>query len=151
MWEIAVTTASKSATPFSGQSAIVRMLRFAIPIMICAEVSSNSNIGISTVKTRMEHYQSNISPKIGKIRFRKNASPTIIANRVPKLWDLQRKLSVQEALRLQGFSDNFKFDVSNAQAYKQLGNSVTVPVIEAVLEQLAVIERLVTNGSNYTW
>ena len=63
-------------------------------------------------------------------------SPTIIANRVPKLWDLQRKLSVQEALRLQGFSDNFKFDVSNAQAYKQLGNSVTVPVIEAVLEQL---------------
>lgn len=63
-------------------------------------------------------------------------SPTIIANRVPKLWDLQRKLSVQEALRLQGFSDDFKFDVSNAQAYKQLGNSVTVSVIQAVLEQL---------------
>lgn len=63
-------------------------------------------------------------------------SPTIIANRVPKLWDLERKLSVREALRLQGFDDNFKFDVSNAQAYKQLGNSVTVSVIQTILKKL---------------
>lgn len=63
-------------------------------------------------------------------------APTIIANRVPKLWDIQRKLSVLESLRLQGFNDNFKFNVSNAQAYKQLGNSVTVPVIQAILNNL---------------
>lgn len=61
-------------------------------------------------------------------------SPTIIANRVPKLWDIGRKLSVLESLRLQGFDDDFKFNVSNAQAYKQLGNSVTVPVIQAILK-----------------
>lgn len=63
-------------------------------------------------------------------------SPTIIANRVPKLWDIQRKLSVIESLRLQGFDDSFRFNVSNAQAYKQIGNSVTVPVIQAILESL---------------
>lgn len=63
-------------------------------------------------------------------------SPTIIANRVPKLWDIQRKLSVREASRLQGFDDDFEFDVSNTQAYKQLGNSVTVPVIQAILASL---------------
>lgn len=67
-------------------------------------------------------------------------SPTIIANRVPKLWDIARKLSVSEASRLQGFPDSFDFEVSNAQAYKQLGNSVTVPVIEALVEKIKEIE-----------
>lgn len=63
-------------------------------------------------------------------------SPTIIANRVPKLWDIQRKLSVRESARLQGFPENFEFNVSNAQAYKQLGNSVTVSVINAIIKNL---------------
>jgi DNA (cytosine-5)-methyltransferase 1 len=65
-------------------------------------------------------------------------SPTIIAGRVPKLWDLQRKLSVLEATRLQGFPDSFKFPVSDAQAYKQLGNSVSVPVIEAIMRKMVL-------------
>lgn len=65
-------------------------------------------------------------------------SPTIIAGRVPKLWDLQRKLSVLEATRLQGFPDTFKFPVSDAQAYKQLGNSVSVPVIESILRKMVL-------------
>lgn len=61
---------------------------------------------------------------------------TIIANRTPKLWDIKRKLSVREAARLQGFPDNFVFPVSNNQAYKQLGNSVVVPVIKAIGEKM---------------
>lgn len=68
-------------------------------------------------------------------------SPTIIANRTPKLWDIKRKLSVKESLRLQGFSDAFEFPISNAQAYKQLGNSVTVPVIEEIVKSLGEILR----------
>lgn len=63
-------------------------------------------------------------------------APTIIANRTPKMWDLRRKLSVKESCRLQGYPDVFKFDVSNAQAYKQLGNSVTVPVIESIVKSI---------------
>lgn len=64
-------------------------------------------------------------------------APTIIANRTPKLWDIKRKLSVVESLRLQGFPENFIFSVSNAQAYKQLGNSVTVPVIEEIINAIS--------------
>jgi DNA (cytosine-5)-methyltransferase 1 len=63
-------------------------------------------------------------------------APTIIANRVPKLWDIKRKLSVREAARLQGFPEEFIFNVSSAQAYKQLGNSVTVNVFTAIINNL---------------
>ena len=61
---------------------------------------------------------------------------TIIANRTPKLWDIRRKLSVLEAQRLQGFPDNFVFPVSNAQAYHQLGNSVSVPIIKLIMKDM---------------
>lgn len=63
-------------------------------------------------------------------------APTIIAGRVPKLWDIRRKLSVLEAKRLQGFPDDFLMPVSDNQAYKQLGNSVSVPVVEAILKAM---------------
>lgn len=63
-------------------------------------------------------------------------APTIIAGRTPKLWDIDRKLSVLEAKRLQGFPDDFKFTVSDNQAYKQLGNSVSVPVIEKIAQNM---------------
>lgn len=61
---------------------------------------------------------------------------TIIANRTPKLWDIRRKLSVLESKRLQGFPDDFIFPVSDAQAYKQLGNSVSVPIIRMIMENM---------------
>lgn len=60
-------------------------------------------------------------------------APAIIANRMPKMWDLKRKLSVEECKLLQGFPKDFVFPVSNAQAYKQIGNSVTINVIEEII------------------
>lgn len=63
-------------------------------------------------------------------------APTIIAGRTPKLWDIGRKLSVLESKRLQGFPDDFIFTVSDNQAYKQLGNSVSVPVIDAIVKAM---------------
>ena len=61
---------------------------------------------------------------------------TIIANRTPKLWDIERKLSVRESARLQGFPDDFKIPVSDAQAYKQFGNSVSVPVLIEIVKNI---------------
>lgn len=61
---------------------------------------------------------------------------TIIANRTPKLWDIRRKLSVLESQRLQGFPDEFKFPVSDAQAYHQLGNSVSVPIVKMIMRNM---------------
>ena len=43
-----------------------------------------------------------------------------------------RKLTPRECARLQGFDDTFVIPVSDAQAYKQFGNAVTVNVSEAV-------------------
>lgn len=43
-----------------------------------------------------------------------------------------RRLTPRECARLMGFPDAFKFPVSDTQAYRQLGNSVVVPVIREV-------------------
>ena len=47
-----------------------------------------------------------------------------------------RKLTPKEARKLQGFPDNYKITVSDTQAYKQFGNSVAVPVIEAIAKEI---------------
>lgn len=47
-----------------------------------------------------------------------------------------RRLTPRECARLQGFPDNYKIPVSDNQAYKQFGNSVTVPLIQAVGKEI---------------
>lgn len=47
-----------------------------------------------------------------------------------------RKMTPREWARLQGFPDNYKIVVSDAQAYKQFGNSVAVPAIQATAKQI---------------
>lgn len=47
-----------------------------------------------------------------------------------------RPLSVLERTRLQGFPDSFQFPVSKSQAMKQLGNSMTVNVVEHAVRVL---------------
>ena len=59
-------------------------------------------------------------------------------------WDSYRvdgkivRIGEKEGLKMQGFPEWFEFpnDLSNAQAMKQLGNSVAVPAIQAVAEQI---------------
>lgn len=46
-----------------------------------------------------------------------------------------RKMTPREWARLQGFPDNFKIVVADASAYKQFGNSVAVPAIQATAKQ----------------
>lgn len=43
-----------------------------------------------------------------------------------------RKMTPREWARLQGFPDSYKLELSDVHLYKQFGNSVTVPVIEAI-------------------
>lgn len=47
-----------------------------------------------------------------------------------------RKLTPREAARLQGFPEEFVIPVSDTQAYKEFGNSVAVPVIHAIAEEI---------------
>lgn len=48
-----------------------------------------------------------------------------------------RFLTPREWARLQGFHDSFMFPVSDTQAYKQIGNSVAIPVVESVAKHMA--------------
>ena len=47
-----------------------------------------------------------------------------------------RMITPNEARKLQGFPEGFQIPVSNVQAYKQFGNSVSVPVIRAIAKQI---------------
>ena len=47
-----------------------------------------------------------------------------------------RTLTPREAARLQGFPEDFKIPVSNAQAYKQFGNSVPVTLVREIAGEM---------------
>jgi DNA (cytosine-5)-methyltransferase 1 len=50
-----------------------------------------------------------------------------------------RKMTPREWARLQGYPDSFKLPLSDVHLYKQLGNSVSVPVIRAIAEKVKII------------
>ena len=53
-----------------------------------------------------------------------------------------RKLTPRECARLQGYPEDFIVDaVSDVQAYKQFGNSVSVPVIHAIASEMLKFDR----------
>lgn len=47
-----------------------------------------------------------------------------------------RKMTPREWARLQGFPDSYLLPLSDVHLYKQFGNSVTVPVIRAIAEEI---------------
>lgn len=69
-------------------------------------------------------------------------SPTLTAkmgtggNNVPVLVSQWRKLTTKECLLIQGFPDNFKIEPNKAQSYKQIGNSVSVPVVKSLANEI---------------
>ena len=51
-----------------------------------------------------------------------------------------RRMTPREWARLQGFPDDFIIEVSDASAYKQFGNSVAIPAIQATA--MEIIKRI---------
>lgn len=47
-----------------------------------------------------------------------------------------RRMTPREWARLQGFPEDFKIGVSDARAYKQFGNSVAIPAIQATAKKI---------------
>ncbi|NQU86591.1 MAG: DNA (cytosine-5-)-methyltransferase [Mariniphaga sp.] len=59
---------------------------------------------------------------------------------VPQAGQNPRRLTPKECAALQGYDNTkFKIPVSDNQAYKQFGNSVVVPLMEAVAKQIAKV------------
>ncbi len=54
-----------------------------------------------------------------------------------------RRMTPREWARLQGFPDTFKIVVADASAYKQFGNSVAVPAIQATAEKELQLLKLI--------
>jgi DNA (cytosine-5)-methyltransferase 1 len=75
-----------------------------------------------------------------------NLCPTLTANmgtgghNVPLIIDSKdiRKLTPRECARFQGYDDTFVLpkQLANSALYKQIGNSVTVPVIESIAKEI---------------
>ncbi len=82
----------------------------------------------------------------GLRKVKNNLCPTLTAtmgikkNRVPVVKDNYsiRKLTIKECLEFQGFPKEFKFpsSIKIEDAYKQIGNSVCVPVIKRIAEEI---------------
>lgn len=101
---------------------------------------------ISRMKDRMAIYRLTDT----EVRWTKNRMcPTLTANmgthkdRVHVVWDNYgvRKLTLRECLDFQGFPKEFYFPktITINDAYKQIGNTVPVPVIKRLAEAIKVI------------
>lgn len=65
-------------------------------------------------------------------RYYKDGSEILI----PQQGGNPRRLTPRECARLMGYPESFKIVCSDTKAYKQFGNSVVVPVVEAVAAQI---------------
>ena len=68
-------------------------------------------------------------------RYHKDGSEILI----PQDGINPRRLTPRECARLQGYPDTFKIPVSDTQAYRQFGNSVVVPLMQAVGEEIVKV------------
>ena len=84
-----------------------------------------------------------------KIVSTNGISPCLLSGCQTKFYDeknnLFRYLTIKEKSLIQGFSEDFKFPVSKAQAKKQLGNTIAVPVMKAILKNLIPSEYFISD------
>lgn len=81
----------------------------------------------------------NMSFEVFKFLDPESISVTLTSSDANRLGIIQhnraRHITPRECARLQGFPDTFKLHPKDAWSYKQFGNSVSVPVIEAVFDE----------------
>lgn len=81
-----------------------------------------------------------MSFEISKILDPAEIAPTLVAMDMQHLYVVDgeglRPLSLREGLRLFGYPDDFIFNINDKDGYDLLGNTVVVPVIEAVSERV---------------
>jgi len=78
----------------------------------------------------------------GRVYDKNGIAPTIHTmgggNQEPKVSNMQRirRLTPFECFRLMDFNENFKWNVSDSQAYKQAGNSIVVRCLVEIIKRL---------------
>lgn len=88
----------------------------------------------------------NMSFEIFKILDPDSISITLVSSDAHKLGIYHqgrvRRLTARECARIQGYPDSFQLHTDEGWAYHQLGNSVSVPVVQTVLHDMMVQNRL---------
>ena len=97
------------------------------------EQDENLPLGYNIVAGKM-------SFEVGKILDPQSIAPTLVAMDMQHLFvpdgEGIRPLTLREGLRLFGYPDDYKFDTTRENGYDLLGNTVVVPVIQAVANRV---------------
>jgi DNA (cytosine-5)-methyltransferase 1 len=106
---------------------------------------NNIQMHLEKVGNKTSKYTLAYEIRPSRCQFKANGvAPTLTAkmgtggNNVPVVVELHRKLTEKECLKLMGFPDSYKIG-KGSQAYKQIGNSVVVPVITIIAHNLVAI------------
>lgn len=104
---------------------------------------TNKHEYCKTFLARKSQFEGSTFCSIGVLRPENNSknkvcpdySPTITCS--ARLWcvKLHRRANIKECLALQGFPEDFKVVVSSHQILKQIGNSISVNVLEAIFRE----------------
>ncbi len=82
----------------------------------------------------------NMSFEVFKFLDPASISITLVSSDAHKLGvvvnGIARRITPREAARIQGYPDSFQVHPDDTSAYRQFGNAVAVPVVEAVLTDL---------------
>lgn len=100
----------------------------------------NKKIRTNGVRPNTEHL-SRVHKQPNRIYYYEGTHPTIPSQELSgRFWiydgNRVRKLTINECFRLMGFPDEFKKVSSTPHLYKQIGNSVAIPMIQAVSTQI---------------
>ncbi|MCW6035533.1 DNA (cytosine-5-)-methyltransferase [Spirulina subsalsa FACHB-351] len=84
-----------------------------------------------------------LSFPITKILHPHDVTPTLVATDMQKLAVVDGKglryLTIREGLRLFGFPEDYQINLPPEKAYDLLGNTVVIPVIEAIVQKMLVM------------
>lgn len=86
-------------------------------------------------------YLSRVHKQPNRIYYVGGTHPTLPSQETTgRFWvyddQIVRKLTIDECYKLQGFPKNFKKSKNITSCYKQIGNSVAIPMIEAIYKQI---------------
>ena len=100
-------------------------------------------------KGYLKNFENTFNPVAGNMSFEvfkfldpNSISITIVSSDANRLGVVQngipRRITPRECARIQGFPDKFRLNKIDAISYKQIGNSVSVPVVKALLKELLI-------------
>tara|TARA_B100000519_G_C14201962_1_gene418353 strand:+ start:303 stop:1280 length:978 start_codon:yes stop_codon:yes gene_type:complete len=104
---------------------------------------NKKNSQLNLIKSRQKKFTVVTEARKTRASIRQNGiSPCLTAkmgtggNNVPILYELERKLTVKECLKLMGFPNDYILKENYSRSYKQIGNSVCVNIVEKIGKEI---------------